>query len=142
MFLLEAAAFHVLRLVLTRLQTPGYSAQLIRVRAGDVMFCRRMNDWYVTGELRLVSQVAAEIVSLCTAIAESLRCPLLFEPAEHASIFRELQPAEVCNMQSLVAAARLRLKHQIIEESLSEWGESWADSPHGAGDEEEDQRTA
>ena len=45
-YIMEASAFHALRLILERALRPGFSAGLIRVMAGDALFCRRMDVWF------------------------------------------------------------------------------------------------
>ena len=113
-FLEEASALHAPRLVWERVEMDDFDGQLVRVAAVDSLFCRQMLAWQNTGEMKLRSRAATEIVSLCHRVSEATSCPMLFGPAERRWHYCQQRPVTLDALATVVAAARIRVKRQIL----------------------------
>ena len=78
-------------------------ADLIRVAAGDTLFRRHMCEWLNAGALHDRSAARPEVITL----RQQISAPF-FWPAAHRIAYRA----------SELAAARIRLKRQIIKANI------------------------
>ena len=122
-YLVVAAALCALRLVWEQASGVDFSADLIKVSAGDSVFCRHMNEWHNTGVMRLRSAAAAEMVRLRERISGLKKCPRLFCPAEFPSMYEKRRMVELDDPATVGAVARKRLRFQILGENKQLWGE-------------------
>ena len=51
-YMIEASAYHALRLAWGYLPKKDLALQLIQTKAGDSLFCRHMNEWFNAGTLQ------------------------------------------------------------------------------------------
>ena len=97
-FFEEAVVLFALRMVVRNLEGAGYVGDFIHVKAGSAPPRRGLLEQQNTGEVRLSSQAAPEIMQLCHKASKMLPCPMLYRPSGESWEYNQLRVAQLADL--------------------------------------------